>query len=271
MRTFLIASLSLAAVSTVGGQAPEYFPLKIGTKKHFQATINQNTSVGGQTAMSVTHYGRNTEEVVGQSKVYEKPAVLVRTTRRDSIAGRPMDEADYSYKIENYFQARPQGVFLLANFNLPADTSRQKPDSTRYEPSLQVLKLPADSNASWKVGTMKMQGIMVDLSAQVAGIEDVEVPAGSYKDCLIVKSSSSNISGRLQGAQKLLMAVTGGEFASTSWYAPGVGLVKQEVSTHFVMTAPNLPPGMTAEVIFQQNLVLTKVGMTSKEEKKETK
>ncbi|MCI0331228.1 MAG: hypothetical protein L0196_09865 [candidate division Zixibacteria bacterium] len=271
MRKFFVAALSLAAFSTGWGQTPEYFPLKPGTQKIFWATINQNTSVGGGTAMSVTHHGRNTEEVVGQAKVYDKPAVLVRTTRRDSIAGRPIEEAGYSYKTENYYQTRPQGVFLLANFNLPADTGRQKPDSTRYEPSLQILKLPADSSASWKVGTMRMQGILVDLSAQVAGVEDVEVPAGSYKNCLKVKGRSASISGSLQGAQKLSMNVTGGEFASTSWYAPGVGLVKQEVTTRFVMSSPNLPPEMSAEVTFQQNIVLTKVGKASKEEKKETK
>ena len=270
-RKFLIVALSLAAVSTAWGKAPEYFPLKPGTKKLFWATINQNTSLGGQSAMSATHYGRNTEEVVGQSKVYDKPAVLVRTTRQDSIAGRPIKEAEYSYKTENYYQARPQGVFLLANFNLPADTGRQKPDSTRYEPSLQILKVPADSNTSWKIGTMKMQGILVDLSAQVAGIEDVEVPAGSYKNCLKVKSRSSNISGSLQGSLKLTLNVTGGAFSSTSWYAPGVGLVKQEVSTRFVMGSANLPPGMTAELDFQQNLVLTKVETAAREEKIETK
>ena len=55
----------MAIASSVGAQVPEYFPLKPGARKHFQATVNQNTSVGGQSAMSNTAYFRNTEEVIG--------------------------------------------------------------------------------------------------------------------------------------------------------------------------------------------------------------
>jgi hypothetical protein len=258
---------TVALVSPAWGE--DFFPLNPGTKKYFRATVNQNTSVGGQSAMSNSAHFHNTEEVIGQAKVYDKPAVLVRTTRMDSIPGRPVDEAKQSQRIENYYQSRPQGIFLLANFNLPTD-SGQKPDSTRFEPTLQVLKLPADSGAKWIIGTMKMQGILVGLTGQVLGREDVETPAGSFKNCLKTKSSSTSVSGGIQGASGLSMNVTGGEFSSISWYAPGVGLVKQEVNTRFVLSSPNLPPGMSAELSFQQNLALTKVETAPKEEKKAT-
>lgn len=271
MRKLLAILLIVGAASAVRAQAPEYFPLKPGTRKHYRATVSQNTSVGGQSTMSNTAYFRNAEEVIGQARVYDKPAILVRTLRLDSIPGRPVGEPKQAQRIENYYQTRPQGVFLLANFNLPADAGRQQPDSTRYEPSLQVLKLPADSGVSWNVGTMKMQGISVALHAQVLGREDVETPAGGFKNCLKTKSNSTSISGALQGASGLAMNITGGEFSSVSWYAPGVGLVKQEVTTRFVMSSPNLPPGMSAELSFQQNLVLTNTESVPKEEKKEVK
>jgi hypothetical protein len=267
MRKAWALFFTAALVSPAWGE--DFFPLNPGTKKHFQATVNQNTSVGGQSAMSNSAHFRNTEEVIGQAKVYDKPAVLVRTTRMDSIPGRPAEDSKLSQRIENYYQSRPQGVFLLANFNLPSDTGH-KPDSTRYEPTLQVLKLPADSGAKWIIGTMKMQGILVGLTRQVLGREDVETPAGSFKNCLKTKSSSTSVSGTLQGASRLSMNVTGGEFSSISWYAPGVGLVKQEVNTRFVLSSPSLPPGMSAELSFQQNLALTKVETAPKEEKKAT-
>ena len=269
MRRIFAALFVMATASTAWVRAQEYFPLNPGTRKHFKATVNQNTSVGGQSAMSVTVYFRNTEEVVGQAKVYDKPGILVRTTRVDSIPGRPTDESKLSQLIENYYQTRPQGIFLLANFNLPADTGH-KPDSTRYEPTLQVLKLPADSGAKWIVGTMKMQGILVGLTGQVLGREDMETPAGSFKNCLKTKSRSTSVSGGIQAASGLAMNVTGGEFSSISWYAPGVGLVKQDVTSRFVLSSPNLPPGMSAELSFQQNLALTKVETAPKEEKKAT-
>ncbi len=270
MRRIMAMLFVMAMASTFSVQGQEYFPLKPGTRKHFQAIVNQNTSVGGQSAMSVTAYFRNMEEVIGQAKVYDKPAILVRTTRVDSIPGRPINESKLSQLVENYYQARPQGIFLLANFNLPADTGH-KPDSTRYEPTLQVLKLPADSGAKWIIGTMKMQGIFVGLTGQVLGRENVETPGGSFKNCLKTKSSSTSVSGGIQGASGLAMNVTGGEFSSTSWYAPGVGLVKQDVATRFVLSSPNLPPGMSAELSFQQNVVLTKTETAPKEKKEEKK
>lgn len=269
MRRFLTFLFFGAAISSAWGQAPEYYPLKPGTKKYFQVVINQTTVVAGQT-MTLTVYSRNEEEVAGPSKVNDKPAVLVRTSRRDSVSGRPMEDAKLAYRVESFYQTRPQGVFLLANFNLPSD-STQKPDSARYEPPLQVLKLPADSGAAWSVGTMRMQGIAVGLNAQVVGRENVETPAGAFKNCLKTKSNSTSVSGALQSSQRLSMTVSGGDFTSTSWYAPGVGLVKQEVSSRFVMTSPNLPPGMSAELNFRQNLVLTKTEPAPKEEKKEVK
>ena len=270
MRRFLTFLFFGAAVSSAWGQAPEYYPLKPGTKKYFQVTINQTTSVAGQTSMTLTVYSQNEEVVAGPSKVNDKPAVLVRTSRRDSVSGRPMGDAKLAYRVESFYQTRPQGVFLLANYNLPSD-STQKPDSSRYEPPLQVLKLPADSGAAWSVGTMRMQGIAVGLNAQVVGREDVETPAGVFKNCLKTKSNSTSVSGALQGSQRLSMTVSGGDFASTSWYAPGVGLVKQEVSSRFVMSSPNLPPGMSAELSFQQNLVLTKTETAPKEKKEDKK
>ena len=270
MRRILAIFFITTMASITWVQAQEYFPLKPGTKKFFQVTINQTTSVAGQTSMSLTVYSQNEEVVVGPSKVYDKPAVLVRTSRRDSVSGRPMEDAKLAYRVESFYQTRPQGVFLLANYNLPSD-STQKPDSARYEPPLQVLKLPADSGGNWSVGMMRMQGIAVGLNAQVVGREEVETPVGTFKNCLKTKSNSTSVSGTLQGSQRLSMKVTGGEFSSTSWYAPGVGLVKQEVSSRFVMTSPNLPPGMTAELNFQQNLVLTKLESAPKEEKKESK
>ncbi len=269
MYRLLAIFLVVLVAPSVWAQKPEYYPLRPGTRKHFQTTINQNTDVAGQSAISFTVHARNTEEVVGTTKVLDKPATLVRTSRRDSVAGRPMGDTTASYYTENYYQTRPQGVFLLASFGVPAE-GVQKPDSNYYEPNLQVLKLPIDSAVGWKVGTMKMQGMSIDLEAQVVGLEDVEVPAGSFKNCLKVRSSSTKASGTLKGPALFSMNVAGGSFTSTSWYAPDVGLVKQEVDSRFIITSPDLPPGMTAVLTFKQNMEVTQLEQVL-EEKKTTK
>jgi hypothetical protein len=162
-----------------------------------------------------------------------------------------------TYRMESYYQSGPEGILLLANFRIPGD-SLQPPESTRFEPPLQVLKVPFDSGSGWRVGTMKMQGVSASPDAKVLGREDVSVPAGSFKNCLKVKSSSSEVGGTLQGMGGMSLNVVGGEFSTTAWYAPGVGLVKQEVHTRFALSSPNIPEGMTAEVSFEQTQLLTK-------------
>jgi len=68
----------------------------------------------------------------------------------------------------------------------------------------------------------------------------------------------------------VVMQVTGGKLLNTSWYAPGVGLVKQEAMTQFLLAAPNRPE-LKAEIVFNQAQQLTKIeGLESGKEAKKT-
>lgn len=256
MRRFLGFFGAALLVSTAGAQKPDYFPLKPGLKKYFQATINQSTNIGGKSAGSQTAQSTIEEEIVGPSKALGKETILVRSSRKDSSSGGPLGNVNSSYQTESFYRVGAEGVFLLANFRAASDAT-QKAETTRFEPPLRLLKLPADSGSSWKVGTMTMQGLSVKPEARIQGREEVSVPAGSFKNCLKIKSGSSDLGGTIDMGGTPL-TVTGGEFTATSWYAPGVGMVKEEVYTRFALSSPQMP-GMTAEVTFEQKRLLTKV------------
>ncbi len=80
----------------------------------------------------------------------------------------------------------------------------------KHPPSL-VLKLPHENKGSWKTYTGAWPAGTSKLTAY--GPEPVEVPAGKYDAIRVVAVDA--------GKQ-------GDDIRRTSWYAPGVGLVKKE-------------------------------------------
>jgi hypothetical protein len=266
----LTAFLTMAVLAAAArAQGPEYFPLKAGRKLHYRATVSQSINMGGQPAGGSSGTSNGVEEVVGPSKALGKEAILVRSVRNDSISGGPMGAVVLSYTNEAYYQATAEGVYLLATFRIPGDTI-QEAESTKYEQPLQILKLPADSGAGWRVGTTKLRGALVTTDAKVQGREDVTVPAGTFKNCLKVKQTSSDVGGTMAGGMGgMEFSVTGGELSTTAWYASGIGLVKEQVYTRLALSAPNLPPGAGLDATFEQTRQLVKVegSRTGKETK----
>lgn len=80
-----------------------------------------------------------------------------------------------------------------------------------------LLKIPAKDGDSWKV-EFKDPTRVADVSFTVGTEEEVTVPAGKYKAITVTREAKS----------------TGSSLKETSWYAPGIGLVKQvtEVDGH---------------------------------------
>ncbi len=253
-------------------QGPEYFPLKTGRKLHYQATNSQSINMGGQAMGGSTGVSNATEEVVGPSKTLGKDAILVRSVRKDSVSGGQTGSMTVSYSNEAYYQATAEAVYLLATFRIPGDTA-DRPESTKYEPPLMILKLPADSGAIWRVGTMQLRGARVTTDAKVLGKEDVTVPGGSFKNCLKVRQTSADMGGVMSGMGGMEFTVSGGELSTTVWYAPGVGVVKEQVYTRLALSSPNLPPGASLDATFEQSRQLAKIedAAAGKEAKKETR
>jgi hypothetical protein len=254
----LTAFLTMVALATTAwGQGSEYFPMKTGRKLHYQATISQSFNAGGQ-VMGSTGASHAIEEAAGPSKALGKDAFLVRSVRKDSVSGQ-MGTMTVSYTNEAHYRVTPVGVYILGTIRVPSDLE-ERPESTLYEPPLLVLRLPADSGTGWRVGTLKLRGASITTDAKIAGKEDVTVPGGTFKNCLKVKQTSVDMGGKMSGGGAgMEFAVTGGELSTTVWYAPGVGVVKEQVYTRLALSAPNMPPGASLDAVFEQTRQLIKM------------
>ncbi len=272
MRRFLgFLGMAVLVSQALAQQKLEYFPLKAGVAKHYLATRSQSTLIDGKRTENGNLSAKSEilEEMAGTSRALGKEAFLVRATRKDSVSGGPKGAQNVASKTESYYQVKPDGIFLLANIR-DYLSSGPRPESTHFEPPLQVIKLPVVFGKGWKVGPMKFQGVTVNPEAIVEGNEDVTVPAGTFKNCLKVKTFTNDVRGTFQGIGGVVMQVAGGKLLTTSWYAPGVGLVKQEALTQFLLAAPNRPE-LKAEIVFNQAQQLTKIeGLESGKEAKKT-
>ena len=103
-----------------------------------------------------------------------------------------------------------RGVFVMAD----ADA--------KYSPPLCVLKLPATPGEAWDVTAPKIAG-----KATTAGEEPVEVPAGKYKAVRVDTT----------------MALGGTTVKRSTWYAPGVGLVKATEDGKTLFALRRFTPG----------------------------
>ena len=78
----------------------------------------------------------------------------------------------------------------------------------RFEPPVRLLALPAKVGATWS-GKYTIQGIQVNISGTIAAQESVSVAAGRF-DAVRVEFKP-------------------GLLTTISWYAPGIGVVKQSI------------------------------------------
>ena len=95
-----------------------------------------------------------------------------------------------------YMSVTPEGLF------------RHGMNQDRFDPPIKVLALPAKVGTTWKA-KYTVQGIAVETSSKIAAQEAVTVPAGRFDTV------------RVEVEHSLL--------TTTTWYAPGVGVVKQLV------------------------------------------
>jgi hypothetical protein len=120
-----------------------------------------------------------------------------------------------------FIKSQPDGVLIfratarIAQFDVSID----------YSPPQTFLPVPIDVNSEWIVAgeaTASLFGLEIKIeatnTAKVVAIEDVTVPAGTFRDCLKVEQQ---LQTQLSPALATLPSTS-----STMWLAPDVGLVQ---------------------------------------------
>jgi hypothetical protein len=112
----------------------------------------------------------------------------------------------------NFVVEDDSGVYKIAE---------QRPGSTeliKISPPTYYLKYPISEESSWDTVT-KMGGRDIQLSHTIYSVSDtITVPAGTFKDCVKIKNTGTDISKDKDDISLSLEAF--------EWYAPGVGCVK---------------------------------------------
>jgi len=160
-----------------GYDGRDYLPLQSGRVMRYQ--VSWSPPLGESRSASAT--GTMNGEVSLAEKNYFRQVT--------KISGIP-----FSPTTTVYYRSAPEGVYQV----LEGDEDR---------PEWLYLPRSIKLGDSWRATTS--QG---DLVFEAAGIEDVETPSGTYRDCLRL---SLTIKGAL------------GTVTEEQWLAPGVGVVKQ--------------------------------------------
>lgn len=140
----LVATVCLAPAPT----APDYYPLKVGTKWHYQIQVGKQTIP----AVSIARE----EETINQVK-------LVRLEC----------EIDGKLAATEHLASTPEGIF------------RHRYNGLKCEPPLHILRLPVKKGETWRSDLVV--GPERGSFSAVTDMAKVEVPAGQY-DAVTVRT-----------------------------------------------------------------------------------
>lgn len=155
----------------------DYLPLVVGRVMHYD--ISWTPPVGEAKSATATADVQAQVEIAG--KTYFKQVT--------KISGIP-----FSPTTVIYFRSAPEGIFQVF------EGDESKPE---------WLYLPAKIKIGDHWSATTVQG---DVEFTATGIEDVETPGGTYRDCLKLS---------------LVIKTVLGKVTEDQWLAPGVGSVKQ--------------------------------------------
>jgi hypothetical protein len=158
-----------------------YFPLQVGTTWHYK--------VGDR---------KLTIRVSKHEKVGDVLCALLEVTRDGKVIA------------SEHLSVSVDGVYRHDQTKVEKDG---KTTTQTMKPPILVLKLPAEKGEKWQVDS-KADGDSLRGTYQIAGEEEVKVPAGTYKALRVVS---------------LDLEVNGLKPVLTTYYAAGVGMVKQVI------------------------------------------
>jgi hypothetical protein len=121
-------------------------------------------------------------------------------------------------------RATPKGIWVDSNWSWDDG----KNSSVDIGSTFLEMRLPCQPGTTWKAGRATyVDGFSIAPVCEASGYEDVQVPAGTFKNCLKVVSTCPNgVDGYvLQEEQRL--EIVSGSVEVTSYYYPKVGIVKE--------------------------------------------
>jgi hypothetical protein len=233
MRDQIRLSLALLAASLLvgAGEIEEFFPIRVGASWTYHISKERTTNLA-ERPVEERITGQSVERVVKPSDEfsYGAPVYILsqhiteenRTTGRKSVV-----------TLESHVSAEPHQVLLHGQVIRGASGMETK--LTRFEPPVALLRLPIPAPGEPFPSTMRSHGMTVDSRPYEQADETLKTQAGEFR-CLRI-SSHGPLTGELAGTAPI--RITTGSVEETSWFARGVGLVKQVQVLSMNLELPN--------------------------------
>lgn len=211
-------TLGLAS-SAIAADIARYYPLQPGNSWSY-TTEKHSTIKSGFDVNEATKLGTIEERVVGVSKLSAKGLKLFEIShaveeRGSSIA--PVVTAKTTLHVSVTANAV---VLLAADVEGRGAVRLPKPVSILQDP-------PSREPVTSQLGAMKMVTIV-----KSQAVEAIETPAGKFPKAL-KKYAEGPITGQLSG-----LAIHSGTLKEVSWFAPNVGLVRQDRTISLTVRSP---------------------------------
>jgi hypothetical protein len=221
MRDQIRLSLALlAAPLLVGaGEVEEFFPIRVDASWTYHISKERTTTLA-ERAVEERITGQSVERVVKSSDEfsYGAPVYILsqHITEENHTTGRKR-----VVTLESHISAETHQVLLHGH--VIRGVSGMEPKLTRFEPPPALLRLPIPAPGEPFPSVMRTHGMTVDSRPYERAEETLKTPVGEFR-CLRI-SSRGPVTGELAGTAPI--RITTGSVEETSWFARGVGLVKQ--------------------------------------------
>jgi hypothetical protein len=227
----LILALLAAPLLVSATDVEEYFPIRVGASWTYHMSKERVTTVGDK-IVEERITGKSVERVVKLSDEisYGAPVYVLSqdVSEENHMTGRkPV------VTIESHMSVQAHQVLLHAQ--LIRGASRIESELTRFEPPVAMLKLPIPAPGEPFPSVMRSHGLIVDSRPYERAEEALRTSVGELR-CLRI-SSRGPVTGELPGMPPV--RITNGSLEATSWFAKGIGLMKQVQVLNLNLELPN--------------------------------
>ncbi len=205
-----------------------YVPLTAGNRWVYTSSTQAFTEVGGTRLSLQDTRGTITVEIIGPSdQVATASNVMVQRSVL-SESGTVGGQFNALNMVETWHLGWAGDWLSLYQEDMQEDPTEDA-KTQRYSPPLRLFKKTPKDGDSWNVGVQRAERLSLPTQARVSEFEDVTVPAGTFKQCAKLIVEVTDPRGQIE-SEGLILNVRGGRIVETRWLAPGVGVVKAELT-----------------------------------------
>ncbi len=225
-------SVLLTLVVSLPCAAQEWQPLRPGLRWTYETSGVDTLTLAGVTQ---TAHTEGTRKVLVGRPSAELPGSPYEIVETHAI--RTLGESGTTHRTIRAWARANEGGVLAYGEEFEDPFSGRELVMIRYEPPLRTLPANPRVGQKWHVGVAQAHGLQIRLDGEIVGIRDVKTPTGLHRGCLEVRYTGP-VSGHFASPEGPLL-IQNGSTTMTSFYAKGIGAVREDEDFSMTMRMPN--------------------------------